>query len=165
MTATPNYQTIALGVGRHSGPDDGACVMELASMLAGERFSDHPRSVCPVIGSFLRKYNDGLDDERRQDLYAVAAKVVGTRDRRVRRLRARRCRERLAELQEARPTTRRPLWHPGAACAGTFLRTAAHAEALAFVDELIALGKPSEDVLSAAPREQAEQGTLDAAPN
>ena len=27
-------------------------------MLAGEPFSDHPESVCPVIGSFLRAYND-----------------------------------------------------------------------------------------------------------
>ena len=29
------------------------CVMELASMLAGERFGDRPVSVCPVIGAFL----------------------------------------------------------------------------------------------------------------
>jgi hypothetical protein len=53
--------------------------MELASMLAGERFSDQPASVCPVIGSFLRAYNDAIDDDRRQDLYAYAAKVVGSR--------------------------------------------------------------------------------------
>jgi hypothetical protein len=53
--------------------------MELASMLAGEPFSDHPPSVCPVVGSFLRAYNDAIDDRRRQDLYAYAAKVVGSR--------------------------------------------------------------------------------------
>jgi hypothetical protein len=53
--------------------------MELASMLAGEAFSDHPRSVCPVIGAFLRTYNDAIDDQRRQALYAYAAKVVGSR--------------------------------------------------------------------------------------
>jgi hypothetical protein len=52
--------------------------MELASMLAGEPFSDRPRSVCPVIGAFMRIYNDRLDDERRQDLYEWAARVVGT---------------------------------------------------------------------------------------
>jgi hypothetical protein len=73
------YQTIKLGKGKHSSPDDGACVMELASMLAGESFTDHPSSVCPVIGSFLRAYNDSIDDERRQDLYAYASKVVGSR--------------------------------------------------------------------------------------
>ena len=52
--------------------------MELASMLAGEPFSDHPASVCPVIGSLLREYNDSLDEQRRQDFYAYASKVVGS---------------------------------------------------------------------------------------
>src|ERR1700756_2774838 len=74
-----SYQTIKLSKGKHTSPEDGACVMELASMLAGEQFSDHPASVCPVIGSFLRAYNDSVDDNRRQDLYAYAARVVGTR--------------------------------------------------------------------------------------
>jgi len=74
-----NYQTINLSKGRHSSPEEGACVMELASMLAGEPFSDHPVSVCPVIGSCLRAYNDWIDDDRRQDLYRYASRVVGTR--------------------------------------------------------------------------------------
>src|SRR5579863_8089158 len=74
-----SYQTIKLSKGKHSSPDDGACVMELASMLAGEPFTDHPASVCPVIGSFLRSYNDSIDDHRRQSLYAYASKVVGSR--------------------------------------------------------------------------------------
>ncbi len=74
-----SHQTIKLGRGKHHSPDQGACVMELASMLAGEPFSDQPASVCPVIGSFLRAYNDSIDDARRQDLYRYAAKVVGSR--------------------------------------------------------------------------------------
>lgn len=53
--------------------------MELASLLAGEPFSAHPRSVSPMVAAFLRMYNDRLDDTRRQDLYAVAVAVVGTR--------------------------------------------------------------------------------------
>ena len=73
------YQTIKLSKGRHDSPEEGACVMELASMLAGEPFSDHPVSVCPVIGSCLRAYNDWIDDDHRQDLYRYASKVVGTR--------------------------------------------------------------------------------------
>jgi hypothetical protein len=72
------HQTVRLDRGRHMSPSEGACVMELASMLAGEQFSDHPRSVCPVIGSLLRAYNDSVDDSHRQDLYACAAKVVGS---------------------------------------------------------------------------------------
>lgn len=48
-------------------------------MLAGERFSDRPGSVCPVIGAILRAYNDNTADEPRQELYRYAAEVVGTR--------------------------------------------------------------------------------------
>jgi hypothetical protein len=73
------HQTIRLSSGKHSSPEKGACVVELASMLAGEPFSDHPRSVCPVIAALLRRCNDYLDDHRRQDLYPYAAKVVGSR--------------------------------------------------------------------------------------
>src|SRR6516225_4185961 len=73
-----SHQTIKLSRGRHSSPEHGACVMELASMLAGESFSDHPRSVSRPIASFLRGYNDLLDDTRRADLYRYAAQTVGT---------------------------------------------------------------------------------------
>jgi len=74
------YQTARLGPGRHDGPGAVVCIMELAAMLSGERFSDHPVSVCPVIGSLLRAYNDNLDDRRRQDLYRYAAEAVFTRE-------------------------------------------------------------------------------------
>jgi len=74
-----HFQTVRLGRGKHASPAEGACVMELASMLAGEPFSDRPASVSPAIAAFLRAYNDSLDDRRRQDLYGVAARVVGTR--------------------------------------------------------------------------------------
>lgn len=74
-----SYQTINLSKGRHVSAKQGACVMELASMLAGDGFTDHPPSVCPVIGSFLRAYNDRVDDDRRHDLYRYAAEVVGSR--------------------------------------------------------------------------------------
>jgi hypothetical protein len=53
--------------------------MELASMLAGERFTDHPRSVCPIVGALMRAYNDAVDDTRRQDLYRYVSECVGTR--------------------------------------------------------------------------------------
>lgn len=73
-----SHQTIKLSRGRHSSPEHGACVMELASMLAGESFSDHPRSVSRPLASFLRGYNDLLDDRRREALYGYAAQAVGT---------------------------------------------------------------------------------------
>src|SRR5919206_868473 len=74
----PTHQTVRLSAGRHRSPHAGACVMELASMLAAEPFSDRPESSSPVIGAFLRTYNDGIDDERRQDLYPLASLIVGT---------------------------------------------------------------------------------------
>ncbi len=74
----PSYQTTKLSRGKHSSPRHGACVMELASMLAGERFTDRPHSVSPVIGAFLRGYNDLVDDARRQDLFRYASEAVGT---------------------------------------------------------------------------------------
>src|SRR5437764_12417266 len=73
-----SHQTVKLSRGRHSSPEHGACVMELASMLAGEGFTDHPRSVSRPIAAFLRGYNDLLDDDRRVDLYRYAAQTVGT---------------------------------------------------------------------------------------
>ena len=100
-----NYQTIKLSKGKHTSPEDGACVMELASMLAGEQFSDHPASVCPVIGSFLRAYNDSVDDSRRQDLYGYASRVVGTRSSAdIQRARAERLLQWAAELRQRRWT-------------------------------------------------------------
>src|SRR5512133_105905 len=87
-----SHQTVRLARGRHASHHAGVCVMELASMLAHEPFSDRARSISPTIGAFLRTYNDALDDVRRQDLYPVAAAVVGSAARRaVERERVNRC--------------------------------------------------------------------------
>jgi len=72
-------------------------------MLDSGPFTDHPRSVCPVIAAFLRTYNDWVDDGRRQDLYAYAAKVVGSRaSRSVEEARTRRLMKWAAELEQRR---------------------------------------------------------------
>ncbi len=103
-SAPVNYQTVKLAAGKHADPADGVCVMELASMIAREPFTDHPRSVCPVIAAFLRAYNDSIDERRRQDLYGLAATAVGTRDSWLtERLRAARCRQWAAEVRSTRP--------------------------------------------------------------
>ena len=86
-----SHQTVQLRHGSHPSPARGACVIELASMLAGERFSDHPRAVCPVLAGFLRSYNDLMPEEQLGELYPCAAMVVGTASSAsVRRQRARR---------------------------------------------------------------------------
>src|SRR5919109_3487044 len=91
MPAT-SHQTVRLARGRHASRHAGVCVMELASMLAHEPFSDRARSISPTIGAFLRTYNDGPAAVRRQDLYPVAAAIVGTAaSRAVERERVNRC--------------------------------------------------------------------------
>jgi hypothetical protein len=103
MSTTTTYQTVRLSRGKHRSPDDGACVMELASMIAGEPFTDRPQSVCRIIASLLRSYNDMVRTSRRQDLYRLASDVIGTRaDRRVEEARVRHCLVALEELGELR---------------------------------------------------------------
>jgi hypothetical protein len=73
-----SFQTVKLERGKHLSPDHGVCVMELASMIAGEPFCDHPRSVSAPIAAFLRFYNDRVGDRQRADLYEYAARAVGS---------------------------------------------------------------------------------------
>ena len=160
--APVSYQTITLGKGRHASPQDGACVMELASMLAGEPFNDRPKSVCPVIGSFLRAYNDRIDDVRRQDLYAYAVKVVGShgssdvqhaRAERLsawaRELRWSRWLQRLvpARFRGLAATSSSELVGSHAVCAIPQHDDTTHAEVLALVDELLTIGKAKQPTI------------------
>jgi len=66
--------------GGHSGLSDGACIMEAAAYVAGEPWSDHPQCVSPVIGVFLRNWNDSLrsDDERTRLLKPLLPKILST---------------------------------------------------------------------------------------
>ena len=68
----PDPQTVRLKRGQHQSPDHGLCVMELASLLEGGPFTDEPESVSPLVGTFLREYNDRLDPSHRGDLVALA---------------------------------------------------------------------------------------------
>lgn len=65
----------------HDSFRQGACILEAASYIAREPWSDHPECVCPVIGAFLRSWNDDLpDDERTALLLPLLPKIVGTRN-------------------------------------------------------------------------------------
>jgi hypothetical protein len=151
-----SHQTIKLSKGKHSSPEHGACVMELASMLAGERFTDHPRSVSRTVAALLRGYNDLLDDPRRQDLYSYAARCVGTANgRAAEQVRIERLIAWADELSSraarepwwgrlGRARSRRRSTDPESA-ASYALRAlhragSPHREVLALIDELIALG-------------------------
>jgi hypothetical protein len=149
----PSFQTVQLERGKHVSPEHGVCVMELASMLAGERFSDNPRSVSRVIAAFLRSYNDLVDDERRQDLYRYAAESIGTRaPRRLERERAALCEQWLRARKEL---TAHEQWEASAPSAARRREARAaqaahyaaanaslHEDALALVDALIAISVP-----------------------
>jgi hypothetical protein len=145
MAAPISHQTVRLSAGRHRSAHAGVCVMELASMLADERFSDRAATVSPVIGAFLRTYNDGLDDERRQDLYPVASLIVGSAARRsVEDERGSRCLAFARRLGARLPRGRAALALRTPEAAGSIaalaaLRAGAHEEALAFVQELVAV--------------------------
>jgi hypothetical protein len=69
---------VRLEPGSHRSPTDGVCIVELASMIAGERFSDSPHCVCRVIAAFLRGWNDRAGYADRQRLHPYASRVIGT---------------------------------------------------------------------------------------
>jgi hypothetical protein len=128
-------------------------------MLGGEPFSDHPHSVSPAIASFLRCYNDSIDDRRRQDLGACAATIVASRgSAEVEHARAERLSDWAQELQpprwrrwlrsrrkrSSRQVDRLPIF--AVEVAGTRAVDAiprhtdeTHAAALAMIDELLAV--------------------------
>lgn len=73
------FDQVRLDPGRHDTPGDGACVVELASLIAAEDFSDRPECVCPVIAAFLRGWNDRSAYADRQRLRPYALRIVNTR--------------------------------------------------------------------------------------
>jgi hypothetical protein len=63
--------------GRHLEPEDGGCIMEIASLLAGERWSDAPRCTHPLLAAVARLVNDEVGDEARQELLQLVPELVG----------------------------------------------------------------------------------------
>jgi hypothetical protein len=57
-----------LSRGKHRRPRQGACFMELASYLAGERWSDHPACTHPLLAALARLVNDNTSDAGRRRL-------------------------------------------------------------------------------------------------
>src|SRR3954451_11534994 len=66
-----------LSPGRHRNARHGACFMEMASFLAGERWSDHPRCTHPLLARLARLVNDATSDTSRQRLTVLIPEVVG----------------------------------------------------------------------------------------
>ena len=66
-----------LSVGRHRSPKRGACFMEYASHLAGERWSDHPACTHPAVAALARAVNDCTGDDARGRLVPLIPSVIG----------------------------------------------------------------------------------------
>lgn len=66
-----------LSAGRHRSPRQGACFMEFASYLAGERWSDHPACTHPVLAALARDVNDLATPDTRTRLTPWIHRVVG----------------------------------------------------------------------------------------
>jgi hypothetical protein len=66
-----------LSPGKHRSPRTGACFMELASLLAGEPWSDHPACTHPLLAAVARQVNDHTSDAGRARLTGLIPSVIG----------------------------------------------------------------------------------------
>jgi hypothetical protein len=74
--AHPDVMPI-LSPGRHRSPRRGACFMEFASYLAGERWSDHPACTHGTLAHLARLVNDRTSDAGRARLTPLIPTVIG----------------------------------------------------------------------------------------
>src|SRR5215472_7764028 len=75
--ARPPELVPVLSRGKHRSPRKGACFMELASYLAGERWSDHPACTHPLLAALARDVNDYTSDAGRARLAGLVPSVIG----------------------------------------------------------------------------------------
>lgn len=66
-----------LSRGKHRNARKGACFMEFASYLAGERWSDHPSCTHPLLAAVARLVNDTVADDYRPRLAPLIPTVIG----------------------------------------------------------------------------------------
>lgn len=66
-----------LSRGKHRNPKQGACFMEFASYLAGERWSDHPACTHAAVAALARDVNDLSSTAGRATLTSLIHRVVG----------------------------------------------------------------------------------------
>jgi hypothetical protein len=66
-----------LSRGKHRSPRKGACFMEFASYLAGERWSDDPACTHSLLAAVARNVNDYTSDDNRPRLAVLIPSVIG----------------------------------------------------------------------------------------
>src|SRR5918993_2206418 len=80
MLRNNHQQPVVLPIlsrGNHRTPRKGACFMEFASLLAGERWSDPPACTHPLLAAVARHVNDHTSDAGRQRLAGLIPSVIG----------------------------------------------------------------------------------------
>ncbi len=77
MSTTVPDSLPVLSPGAHRRRRDGGCFMEWVSLLAGERWSDHPSCTHPLLAHLARSVNDQLGDAQRQRLVPLIPDVIG----------------------------------------------------------------------------------------
>ncbi|MFJ4539760.1 hypothetical protein ACIP39_27905 [Streptomyces tibetensis] len=60
----------------HLHPDDGACLMEAAALLASGRFTDSPDGTHPALAALARVVDDSVGDGARYALWPLAADLA-----------------------------------------------------------------------------------------
>ena len=72
-----DINNLVLCRGGHA-PGEEMCLMEAVTYVAGEEWSDRPNCASKVIGTFLRSWNDGMNDTDCQMLKPLIPRIVGT---------------------------------------------------------------------------------------
>jgi hypothetical protein len=65
-----------LSRGKHRSARKGACFMEMASVLANEPWTDHPRCTDPLLAELARQVNDHTSDAARGELAPMIPRVI-----------------------------------------------------------------------------------------
>ncbi len=78
MTDVSDFGPFTLSPGAHENPQEGMCVMEMVSFLAGERWSDMPPCSSPAIARFCQVGNDNMPQEWRDKLQSYVPRLIGT---------------------------------------------------------------------------------------
>lgn len=67
-----------LSDGPHHSPEDGACVMEMVSFMAGEEWSDTPKCADRMISMIAQSVNDFVEDHNRHLILKDFDRLFGT---------------------------------------------------------------------------------------
>lgn len=67
-----------LTAGAHEGPERGGCFTEIASLLAGEPWSDRPRTIDPTLAVIARLVNDAVSAPARAQLAGLIPAALDT---------------------------------------------------------------------------------------